>query len=116
MANFYLYDAFFNQNFRFEGGEGKRQRDALAERFSFLLPRSSDEITNTEKRACLAFTDAHHKRAEAALTVRGHFDETIGYVRGYANGDNHDGAPHRFLEENPALRVYDGIPEVIPEG
>lgn len=77
MARSYAKDTFFGTFHVFEGLEGKKQRDSLVDRFSFIQSMMSDELTNAEKREAQAWDDNYYRRATTTATVRDRFEEVV---------------------------------------
>ncbi len=107
MASFYIRDTFFNTFYKLDGGDGKKQRELLTERFSFLQAAGADELTNADKRACATWTPAYEQRAKTALVIRNEFDRVVPFIR-----KNETPEAKAFVEQYGDIRDYNGDPRV----
>lgn len=80
MPRSYAKDTFFGTFHFFEDAEGKKQRDALVERFSFLQAFNAGDLNNAEKREAQAWSDDFFKRATTTLTFRDNFGVVVDAV------------------------------------
>lgn len=111
MATFYAHDKFFDNFYSFDDANGgKKAREALTERFSFIVSLTSDELNNSDKKSAKAWTPAFEQRAGAALIVAKEFDKVVGFIKAASdNGASGLSAyPHAkaFVESYPGIRDY----------